>query len=57
MTGSVPKENNPINRVKCSVNSCYYYQNGDHCTAQHIEIQPMNASTSQITDCSTFAHK
>lgn len=40
--------------VKCVVNSCQYYKNGDLCTAGKIEIKPKNASTSEETDCATF---
>lgn len=46
-----------ISRVKCVVNSCEYYQNGDRCTASKIEIQPRDASSTQETDCATFAPK
>lgn len=53
----VEKTNNPINRVKCVVNSCEYYMNGDHCQAEKIEVQPRNASNTQETDCATFAPK
>jgi hypothetical protein len=37
-----------INRVKCVVNSCEYYQSGDHCTASEIEIQPRNARDTKL---------
>jgi len=53
----VSKTNNPITRVKCVVNSCEYHISGDHCGAENIEVQPINASTSQQTDCATFALK
>jgi hypothetical protein len=53
----VPKEDNPIGRVKCVVNTCSYYNEGNHCMAEHIEIQPKNASDTQETDCATFAPK
>ncbi|UMZ75011.1 DUF1540 domain-containing protein [Natranaerofaba carboxydovora] len=43
-----------INRVKCVVDSCTYYQNGNKCTANMIEIQPPGASDTQETDCATF---
>lgn len=55
MQGRVEKENNPISRVKCVVNTCHYYESGDHCTAEHIEIQPNNARNTDETDCATFA--
>lgn len=47
----------PINRVKCVVDSCEYWENGDHCLASSIEIQPPNASDTEETDCSTFKPK
>ncbi|MBU5310564.1 DUF1540 domain-containing protein [Tissierella carlieri] len=40
--------------VKCVVNTCHYYENGDLCTAGKIEIRPRNASSSEETDCATF---
>ncbi|WP_069649075.1 DUF1540 domain-containing protein [Caloranaerobacter ferrireducens] len=51
------KTDNYIGRVKCSVNSCYYYGEGDHCLASSIQIQPPNASNSHETDCATFTPK
>lgn len=53
----VNKTNNPITRVKCVVNSCHFYESGDHCAAERIEIQPMNAADTQETDCATFTPK
>lgn len=46
-----------LDGVKCVVNSCYYYGEGDCCMASKIEIQPRNASSSDQTDCGTFAPK
>lgn len=40
--------------IKCMVNTCYYYSQGDHCNAQRIEVHPRNASTANETDCATF---
>lgn len=40
--------------VKCVVNTCQYYKQGDLCTAGKIEITPKNASSSDETDCATF---
>ncbi len=51
------KSNNPIGRVKCVVDSCQFYENGNHCMAEAIEIQPPNASDNQDTDCATFQPK
>lgn len=47
----------PINRVKCVVNTCQHYMNGDHCKAQAIEVQHRDAQSSQETDCATFEPK
>ncbi|AGC67648.1 hypothetical protein Cst_c06300 [Thermoclostridium stercorarium subsp. stercorarium DSM 8532] len=44
----------PNEGVKCVVNSCYYYMAGDRCSAERIEVQPRNASSSEETDCATF---
>lgn len=49
------KMNQPNQGIKCIVNSCYYYMQGDHCCADKIEVQPKNAADSQETDCATFA--
>lgn len=48
------KMNHPNEGIKCEVNTCHYYMSGDHCTAQQIEVQPREASTSNQTDCATF---
>jgi len=53
----VEKTSQAINRVKCVVNSCEYYESGDHCRAAQIEIQPRNAANMEETDCVTFAPK
>ncbi len=50
----IEKTNNHLNGVKCVVNSCHYYAEGDYCNAAKIEIQPRNASNTQETDCATF---
>lgn len=50
----VNKAANPLEGVKCVVNTCTYYTNGNHCSAEKIEIQPRNASDTQETDCATF---
>jgi hypothetical protein len=51
---SVKKMNQPNGGIKCVVNTCEYYMSGDHCTAEKIEVQHRNASTSDETDCATF---
>lgn len=43
-----------LDGVKCVVNTCHYYKDGDHCTANKIEIRPRNAESSEETDCATF---
>ena len=48
------RSDDPINRVKCVVNTCQYYMNGDHCCAEEIQVQPKNAVDYQQTDCGTF---
>ncbi|WP_326908689.1 DUF1540 domain-containing protein [Sedimentibacter sp. MB31-C6] len=40
--------------IKCVVKSCYYYTEGDHCTAQKIEVQSINANSVHETDCATY---
>jgi len=40
--------------VRCVVNTCGFYKEGDVCTAGKIEIKPRNASTAEETDCATF---
>jgi hypothetical protein len=50
----VRKMNRPNQGIKCVVNTCHYYMEGDHCCAEQIEVQPRNASDSQDTDCATF---
>jgi len=57
MPGRVQRTNTHIDRVKCAVNTCQYYENGDYCNAESIEIQPRNAKTTEDTDCATFAPK
>ena len=44
----------PNEGIKCIVNTCEYYMNGDHCSAEQIQVEPRNASNSDETDCSTF---
>lgn len=57
MQGRVSKQSNCLQGVKCVVNSCHYYGEGDHCMASEIEIQPPYASDTQDTDCATFIPK
>lgn len=48
------KNSQPLDGVKCVVNTCHYHIMGDLCSANEIEIKPRNASSSEETDCSTF---
>ncbi len=57
MHGRVQKNHNHIPGVKCVVNSCHYYADGDYCNAAKIEIQPRDARSTEETDCATFVHK
>jgi hypothetical protein len=50
----VQKMNHPNEGIKCVVNTCHYYMNGDYCAAEKVEIQPRNAMDSNQTDCATF---
>lgn len=47
----------PNEGIKCVVNTCEYYMNGDHCSAEKIHVEPRNATDSNQTDCSTFIQK
>lgn len=51
------KSNSPIGRVKCVVDTCEYYESGNYCMAESIEIQPPDAVDTEETDCSTFKPK
>jgi len=35
----VQKMNHPNEGIKCVVNTCHYYMNGDYCAAEKVEIQ------------------
>ena len=37
------KMNHPNNSIKCRVKSCYFYGDGDCCTASRIEVEPRDA--------------
>ena len=51
------KMDHPNPGVKCSVNTCTYYLNGDYCSADQIQVMPKNAHSAQETDCMTFQAK
>jgi hypothetical protein len=57
MQGRPEKKNQNLSGVKCVVNACYYYESGDQCHADKIEIQSTNARSTQDTDCATFSPK
>ena len=50
-------KDSPISRVKCVVDSCEYWESGNHCIASEIEIQPPAAEDTEETDCVTFSPK
>ncbi|ADY57441.1 protein of unknown function DUF1540 [Syntrophobotulus glycolicus DSM 8271] len=50
----VKKMDSPNTGIKCEVSTCRYYSSGDHCTAEIIEVQNKDASTSRDTNCNTF---
>lgn len=54
---AIRKMDKPNEGIKCIVNTCEYYMNGDHCMAEKISVEPRNAKASDDTDCSTFAPK
>lgn len=51
------KMSSPNESINCSVNTCYFYTQGDKCSADKIKVEPMNAADEQQTDCSTFTKK
>jgi hypothetical protein len=57
MEGRLENTHHSLSGVKCVVNTCVYHGHGDHCHAEKIEIQPVNASNTEDTDCATFAPK
>lgn len=51
------KMNQPNPGVRCVVDTCFYYMNGDRCSADKINVEPKNAGDVQQTDCATFTKK
>lgn len=51
------RTSNPINRVKCVVETCKYWQKGNNCVASAIEVQGPHATSIQSTDCATFENR
>jgi hypothetical protein len=54
---SIRKMDKPNEGIRCIVNTCEYYMNGDHCSAEQIHVEPRNAKESEQTDCATFMSK
>lgn len=50
----MPNKDTITQGVKCVVNTCQYYKQGDQCTAGEIQITPKNANSSEETGCATF---
>ncbi|NLP14675.1 MAG: DUF1540 domain-containing protein [Clostridium sp.] len=50
----IEKMNHPNEGIKCVVNTCHYYMNGDHCSAKMIEVEPRDAKETNETGCATF---
>ncbi len=50
----VEKMSRPNEGIKCVVNTCHYYMNGDHCAAKMIQVEPRNAHDTNETGCATF---
>jgi hypothetical protein len=48
----VGRQLNPT--VTCIVDTCKYYEDGNLCNADTIEVSGKNASECQATDCDTF---
>ena len=48
------KKDHPNAGISCSVNTCYYYMQGDYCSASKIQVEPKNPVSSEQTDCATF---
>lgn len=54
---TVRKQSQPIEGIKCVVNTCEYNVQGQHCVAEKIEVAPRDAKTAGQTDCVTFIAK
>ena len=54
---AIRKMDKPNEGIKCIVNTCEYYMNGDHCADEQIQVEPRNAENSEETDCSTFTKR
>lgn len=48
------KMDRPNPGIKCIVNTCHYYMQGNYCSADKIQVEPKDANASQETDCATF---
>jgi hypothetical protein len=54
---AIKKMNEPNEGIKCVVDTCEYYMKGNHCAAEKIEVEKINTTDSNGTDCSTFTRK
>jgi len=50
----VKKMNRPNEGIKCMVDTCKYYMNGDYCTAEKIEVTKKYDDGRQDADCATY---
>ncbi|HOQ07058.1 MAG TPA: DUF1540 domain-containing protein [Clostridiales bacterium] len=48
------KMDRPNEGIICSVDTCYYYMQGDRCSASQIHVGPRGSRSSEQTDCDTF---
>jgi len=53
-TGKIPQH---INGITCDVRNCAYHDGDIYCTADHINVGPMSATSSTDTVCATFKQK
>ncbi len=53
----IDRTGTPIPRVKCEVDTCKYWESGNLCQAQSIEITGREARNVHSTDCSTFENR
>jgi len=51
------KMDKPNNAIKCRVSSCFFYGEGDCCTANKIEVESRDAKSVSETGCATFRLK
>ncbi|WP_313345075.1 DUF1540 domain-containing protein [Sedimentibacter sp.] len=54
MEGKIQRMDQHNPGIKCLVNSCHYWAQGDHCNAQKIEVTSRDAQSKHETDCATY---